>query len=106
MTPLKIVIFQQAEWWVAQCLEHNIAGQGKTLREAIYQFQTAFASELAICKEIGGKLEDIQAAPAIYWKMFEGAERIEVKETIPFRTSSFVPEKILKEDVRLCSTLP
>jgi predicted RNase H-like HicB family nuclease len=38
-----IIIKQEEEWFVATCLENNIASQGKTLDEAIINLKEAIA---------------------------------------------------------------
>jgi predicted RNase H-like HicB family nuclease len=38
-----IIIKQEEEWFVATCLENNIASQGKTMDEAIVNLKEAIA---------------------------------------------------------------
>jgi predicted RNase H-like HicB family nuclease len=38
-----IIIKQEEEWFVATCLENNIASQGKTMEEAIANLKEAIA---------------------------------------------------------------
>ena len=38
-----IIIKQEEEWFVATCLENNIASQGKTIDEAIVNLKEAIA---------------------------------------------------------------
>ena len=38
-----IIIKREEEWFVATCLENNIASQGKTIDEAIFNLKEAIA---------------------------------------------------------------
>ena len=38
-----IIIKQEEEWFVATCLENNIASQGKTIDDAIFNLKEAIA---------------------------------------------------------------
>jgi len=38
-----IIIKKEEEWFVATCIEHNIASQGKTIEEAIENLKEAIA---------------------------------------------------------------
>jgi predicted RNase H-like HicB family nuclease len=38
-----IIIRQEEEWFVATCLENNIASQGKTIKEAIVNLKEAIS---------------------------------------------------------------
>jgi len=72
MPKYNVLMIKEGDRWVAQCLEHDIAAQGKNMRDAAYELQKTFLSELAVCEELGYNFPGtISKAPDYYWKMFD-----------------------------------
>ena len=69
---LNILLLKEAEGeWTAQCLERDIAAQGSTIDNAMFEFQRTLVSELAIADNFGEvPLENIPPAPHYYWQQF------------------------------------
>lgn len=67
---LTILLFQENNSWVAQCLEYDIAAQGKTSDDALCELHRLYYGQVAIRREL--KLpplqEELQPAPLIYWQ--------------------------------------
>lgn len=40
-------------WWVAQCVDFDMAAQGRTFADAAYEFERAAMSRIAIASELG-----------------------------------------------------
>jgi len=53
INPLRVLITKQCDWWVAQCLEYDLAVQARTLRGVQYEFQRIFFGRLVIAEELG-----------------------------------------------------
>ena len=53
-----IIIKQEEEWFVATCLENNIASQGKTIDESIANLKEAIALYYEDEKEINSAQSD------------------------------------------------
>jgi predicted RNase H-like HicB family nuclease len=71
---LRVVIFKSGEWWVGQCLEHDIVAQAKTVNSLTYELERAIVAHIVIAEENGFQpVETIPPAPQRYWKMFEAA---------------------------------
>ncbi|HKO06445.1 MAG TPA: hypothetical protein VJ487_01930 [Alphaproteobacteria bacterium] len=83
---VSVVLFQEGDWWSAQCLEYDITAQAKTLPDLQYELQRVLISQMAVSIEVGiAPFEDIGPAPQRFWEMYEGAKlRLEIDET-PFR---------------------
>jgi len=80
----------------AQCLEYDIAAQGSTIRDAIFEFQRTFVAELTVCASNGQSLEEIDAAPNYYWKLFERAGAPLRDDPIPpFRFPDALPPRLI-----------
>jgi len=77
--------------WVAQCLDYDIAAQGKTINKAVDALTRTFAGQVVLDIQHGKKpLEDFTKAPIDYWNKFEDANRLEGRK--PFGLpKSFIP---------------
>jgi hypothetical protein len=88
---------EQDGTWAAQCLEYDIAAQGKTLHEAKYAIEKAFVSQVIVDLSTGNApLIDTPRAPDEYWKEFEGGERLAERKSffipLPFMFRAAVEE--------------
>ena len=97
---LRVLLLQESDWFVAQCLEYDIAAQGKTVKDALYEFTRTLVGHLILTIEDGAKLEDIPPAPAHYWRWFEDGTRFDSDET-PFRipVEALPPAYMIPEQV-------
>ena len=78
---LNILLLQEAQIWVAQCLDYDIVAHGKTIPDAMSSFERVFAGQVVLDVEDGkAPLDDILPAPIEYWKLFENALRIADKK--------------------------
>lgn len=79
MTPhrnqrLNVLVFQSEDWMVAQCLEHDIAAQAKTLKALTHAFQEVLAAHVSMDLEDGiTPLSKIPPAPGKYHQMYSDA---------------------------------
>lgn len=74
MTPVsvRVVVFQEGDWVCAQCLEHDIAAQGKTLDDCLYELERLILGHIVICIDNGlDPLHDLKPAPRQFWEWFE-----------------------------------
>jgi len=69
---LRVVVFQEGEWVFAQCLEHDIAAQAKTLEDCLHEFERLVVGHIAIAVENGLEpFQGLKSAPARFWQWFE-----------------------------------
>jgi hypothetical protein len=69
------VVFREGEWWVAQCLEHDLVGLAQTLEELPDELRRQLRNQVEMSLEAGVEpFACLPAAPARYWKMYEVAE--------------------------------
>jgi hypothetical protein len=79
MADLKIraVLFQEEGWWVAQCLDYDIAAQARTQADLLYELERILIGYLVISSEKGLRpFERLPQAPRRYWVMYEQADPI------------------------------
>jgi hypothetical protein len=83
---ISAVLFQEGEWWTAQCLEYDIAAQAKTLPELRHELERVIVSHLVVSDELGRPaFANIGPAPQRFWKMYASSNmRLETEE-MPFR---------------------
>jgi hypothetical protein len=74
---LSVLFLKENDSWVGQCLEHDIAAQGKTLDEAKTSLQHTIAGQMFLDAGSGkAPLLDIKPAPEYYRVKFENAEKL------------------------------
>src|SRR4051812_30496274 len=63
---LRILFFREGDWWIAQCLEHDIAAQARgDLHQAEYELERLLVSHIMACEEEGiPPFEHVPPAPA------------------------------------------
>jgi hypothetical protein len=109
--PLTLIVCQQAENWVAQCVEYDIAAQAKTLDDVIYEFQRVLEVQIAMDRELGLEpLSDVPPAPEEFRKMVRASYRLEAHSSLPrFQAARAIGEGVNRlrrmTDVRLADSL-
>ncbi len=69
---LSVVVFQEGEWLCAQCLEHDLAVQAKTLKSLYHHLHRIIVGHVAVRLHHGKRpFADLARAPQKYWRMFE-----------------------------------
>lgn len=76
MGTLRILFMKEGPKWAAQCLEHDIAAQGDSLRQAARAIVCAIIAEMAACEELRTDIDSIPRAHDYYWKLFESNESV------------------------------
>ena len=80
---LRVIYLRETDYWVAQCLEHDIAAQGKTLSEVEDAFRKTLVGQIILDLRKGREpLEDIKPAPSMYWRKFREGLRLGVDSNI------------------------
>lgn len=77
MANLKIraVLFQSHGWWVAQCLEYDIATQARTQADLLYELERIIVGHFLVSAEMGRRpFERLPRAPRRYWEMYDCAK--------------------------------
>jgi hypothetical protein len=96
---ISAVLFQEGEWWSAQCLEYDIAAQAKTIPELHREFERVLCTHIAASVDMGRKpFEGLEPAPRIFWKMYQNAKLRVEGDSQPFRlpTPVGVPQLVSK----------
>ena len=97
-----VVAFQEGNWWVAQCLEYDIAAQAKTLPYLYYEVERLIVGHYAVATERGqAPFTDLPAAPMRYWQLFERAKLRLTRDPAPFRLPTPWPEPLPTPELRI-----
>src|SRR5687768_5460749 len=59
--------------YTAQCLEYDMATQGKNIRDAVYELYRAVTSTFVLVEQGEVAVEDLAKAPGEYWQRFDEA---------------------------------
>jgi hypothetical protein len=76
-----VVFFEDRGWWVAQCLERNLATASRDPRDLPAQLEAVLKVQIEADREAG--IEPFSAlpqAPRRFWQMFQGAEPWQLHE--------------------------
>jgi hypothetical protein len=96
--PLDILVTKEADWWVAHCLQYDLAAQAKTLADLRYAFEHALVAHVVVSLE--KRLEPFDSlppAPKKYWEAWERALPIETESVAPpaFRLPRNIPKGVI-----------
>jgi len=100
---LRVLIIQQSDGlWAAQCIDHDIAAQGKSIREAKTAFeQTIIGQILYDLKKNREPLAAFPAAPTELQELYERAADVTLDDKGPLlpqgTPEAFVCNQITKE---------
>ena len=71
---IRVVLFREGVWLVAQCLDVDIAAQAKTEKDVLYQLSRLLFGRIVACAERGmDPFETLPPAPKRYWDMYSRA---------------------------------
>ncbi|HEX3532407.1 MAG TPA: hypothetical protein VH988_35555 [Thermoanaerobaculia bacterium] len=71
---IRTVLFREGDWWVAQCLDVDIAAQAKTENDLEYELGRILVGHVMASETLGVKpFANLPPAPRRYWDMFFGA---------------------------------
>ena len=69
------LLIQEGNLWSIQCLEYDIAAQGKTADEARDRFEKTFLGQIELdIKENREPFTGVERAPREFWDMFSKAK--------------------------------
>lgn len=98
---ISILFLHEGDSYVAQCLEYDIAAQGKTMPEVKRAIELTLIGQITLDIHSGKRpFEGIPKAPAMYWEIFDKALKIEVEEPISLLRDvppAFLINEIVKE---------
>lgn len=78
---VQVLILRENESWIAQGLDFDITGHGKTLDDVMENFERTFIGQILLDLHYGQKpLGNIRKAPRFYWQRFDEAKRFAEKK--------------------------
>jgi predicted RNase H-like HicB family nuclease len=106
MEELTVLVCVHDGSWFAQCVEYDLAAQGKTLDDVLYAFEHALNVQIAIDVEHGREpLVDLPPAPERFRTMANKSPSIDAKMPrfqAPQGTSHRMPSFRSRKNLRLC----
>jgi hypothetical protein len=102
---ISAILFQEGEWWSAQCLEYDIAAQARALSDLRYELERVLSSHVLVSLENGQRpFEGLKPAPQKFWDMFAAAKlRLEGDE-LPFRVPQAAAYPPIAPRLRIAET--
>jgi hypothetical protein len=72
LSVLLIKDHDDGQWWIAQCLEHDIAAQAHTVEDAVYELGRMIAGRMIAAADLGlgDAFVGVPTAPSECWETF------------------------------------
>jgi hypothetical protein len=98
----RVIILKEANNWVAQCLEYDIAAQSKTVDGVRIAFEKTVVGQACVDMSANkNPLADIAPAPDFYHEMFKKGESLKMGFSFDLCDSYPVPTQATSDDVRV-----
>ena len=101
MMRLDVLVTKEADWWVAQCLQYDLAAQAKTLADLRYAFERALVAHVVVSLEKKVEpFDSLPSAPRKYWDAWERALPVETERIAPpaFRIPKGIPKGLIPRE--------
>lgn len=100
---INILIYQEDNGWIFQCLEYDIVAQGLTLAEAKRRFQRTIIGQIVVDTENGNEVfAGIDKAPQKYWDQFEEGHRLADQPDFEIpNINDHIPSLAIAKDTRI-----
>lgn len=82
---IHVLALHRGEWWVAQCLEYDIATQARALDDLMVELEQILAGYVIVGRKEGRDLfSEMPKAPKKFWDLYEQARtKLEPVEPVP-----------------------
>jgi hypothetical protein len=71
---IRTVVFQEEGWYVAQCLDVDLATQAKSLEALYVALEQLLLGRILVSEKLGLQpFENLPPAPKRYWDLYFGA---------------------------------
>jgi predicted RNase H-like HicB family nuclease len=72
MRRIRAVLFEDMGWWCAQCLEHDIAAQARTVSELVSELERVLSAHVEVSAALGHEpFMDLPPAPQRFFDAYE-----------------------------------
>ena len=89
---IRAVVFRSGDHYVAQCLEHDIATQAKTIKALMYEVERILVAHVMMSTGKDHLFDDIPSAPRRFWELYEEAAA-DLKPVKPAKFPTLPPEQ-------------
>ncbi|MDX2019394.1 MAG: hypothetical protein SF187_04080 [Deltaproteobacteria bacterium] len=98
-----VLLQKEGPYWVAQCLQHDVAGQGKSVQDAAYAVEKALVSHLAMGLELKeNPLATLPGpAPQTYWTKWESGWQMKDDLSLPFSIQNIPAAPRVEAELRV-----
>lgn len=74
-TTIKAILFKEEDWYVAQCLDYDIATQARSIQDLYYELEHVLVGHVVVAQhEECVPFEGLPRAPKRYWDMYRHAK--------------------------------
>lgn len=88
---LKVVMFADDEWWIAQCLDFDIAVQARRIEDLPYELERTLIGRIMVAADLGlNPFSGLPKAPSRYWDMYDKATEVHEEPKVPQTVQQYV----------------
>lgn len=85
---LRAVVYRRGDWWIAQCLEHDVTTAAKDLDDLHHELDRVIVGHFLIASKTGSEpFAGLSRAPERFFQMWEEArtsvEPVDVSQDLP-----------------------
>lgn len=78
---LRVLLFKEGASWIAQCLDHDIVAEGRTIPKVAANFRLTLIGFVALAIDAGREpLADLPRAPPEFWEKYEQGGKLAATE--------------------------
>ena len=107
-TSIRVVVFEDRGWWVAQCLEYDLCTSSKNLNDLPKQIAAQLRLQMALDRKSGRQpFEDLPRAPAKFWDLYQQATPhavVKLEGSMLSRMLKFLQTPCLQAQLSLASS--
>ena len=98
---VQVLILRENESWIAQGLDYDITGHGRTLDDVLENFERTFVGQILLDMHHGHTpLGHVKKAPKFYWDRFSEAKRLAEKKQFAL-SLNFPPHVIINSEAAI-----
>jgi hypothetical protein len=102
---LSVLLYQEGEFWLAQCLEYDVVAQERSIPKVVEALQWTFYAQILFDEREGQPpFSTVEKAPQKFWDLFETAIPLgRTYPTLPTVMSPGSAVESVQEEFRLAA---
>src|SRR5207244_11393778 len=74
---IRVLVFREGDWWIAQCLEHDICIQARTVEDIRPELERVLTAHYLLTESSKTPFHGMPRAPQVFWDRYEDAKQMD-----------------------------